>query len=287
MSLIGTQRHRLGIRPVRLLRIAAITVCFLVPDSSSQAPVESPPVTLLHKRLGVLHIRTPSWHGAVRTLASENKLPYLLELDTLSYLDMTTRYKMGLFDKAHSEKESIQRLTKYKLDFGGGTLEGALKAILQSDSRYVYELTEEGRCLHVFPAGILKRTDWPLNRVASGFQISHESSNYQWYRKTLGRFLIPHKVHIGIFREDGMGPRLKPTVYPDITLRQLLMKLAVMGEVGWTIEPLPEEETAVRDTLAMRGICDYRGYDIGKPSGSGWCQLHCHPLFPPPGTQGH
>lgn len=285
MSVTRPRRLGLGIGPAMVFGLASLAASVLAADFDPQVPVEIPPVTVLNKRLAVVQMRTPSWHIAVRSLASQNKIPCLLELDTLSLLDMTTRYKMGLFDKPLSEKESSDRLTKYKFELKNATFEEALREILKSDPRYTYELTEGGRCLHVFPRGILERSDWPLNHVVSGFHIDDRSTNNQWYRKVFGPFLFQHKVHIGIFRENGLDRRLKLKRYDDISLRQLLMALAVTLDVGWTIEPLPEEEIAVRETLAKRGICDYRGYDIGQPIGPGWCQLHCHPLFPPPGVR--
>lgn len=235
--------------------------------------VNGPPVDLSRK-LTEFRIERRNWAVALMILLERNRIPYLLEMDTLTYRDMSVRDKLGLFNgsKEQQGEKGRQWFTAFKVDLKDVTIDQVMKEILKDQPRYTYEVVADGRCLRVFPRDIQKREEWPLNRNVEEFSIEQQQLADKGYRKTFGVFLLKYQVHIAEFNWRGPSQCLSARVFHNVTLRKLLTELAATCHVGWAVEPLPEEEIKFREIHDKEYY--ERGYDIGRPGTNGWCQIH-------------
>ncbi len=261
--------------------LTAIIVLTSTNNRISAQDGNQPPIDLSRK-LSEFRTVKPNWAIGLMVLLDRSGIPYLFELDTLTYQDMSVRDKLGLFRAPSEEqKRRIEKwATAFKVDLKDVTIEQAIKEILKDQPRYTYEIIGGGRCLHVFAHGIQERKDWPLNQPVPEFSINQEQINQGWYRKVLGVFLMKYQVHIGEFRGQEFVQKLQPRSFRNITLRELLTELAITCRMGWIVEPFPEEEIRFRDTHNKEYY--ERGYDIGRPGTNGWYQIHFSFLNEPP-----
>lgn len=235
---------------------------------SNRSPID------LSRRLAEFQTERSSWASALGLLLDKTDIPYLLELETLTYQDMSVRYKLGLFTGSEEERTERGRQwhTRFKVDLKDVTIEEALKRILKDQPRYTYEIAMDGRCLHIFPRGIQERKDWTLNQPVAKFTVDEQQINRKWYRGVFGPFLLKYQVHIGEFDSSDFSRRLVPRKFDNITLRELLMQLSAMCQMQWMVEPFPEEEIKAREIIDKKRF--ERGYDIGRPGSNGWYQIH-------------
>ena len=256
---------RLVSRAMLIAGAAFLSAIFQVlAQEGNQSPVE------LNQKLPEFRTARQNWVAALGLLLYKTDIPYLFELDTLTYRDMSARDKLGLFT---GPKERTEKwFTAFKVDLRNVTIEQAMKEILKDQPRYTYEVVEDGRCLHVFPRGIQEHRDWPLNRTVTEFSIEHQQTNTKWYRGVFGPFLLRYKVHIGEFDSINFSKRLMPRTFKNVTLRELLVQLSVMCRMQWIVEPFPEEEIKFRETYNKEYY--ERGYDIGRPGSNDWYQIH-------------
>jgi hypothetical protein len=246
----------------------------LIMSARVPAQESNRPTVNLNAKLPEFQTVKPNWAIALLVLLHKTNIPYLLELDTLTYRDMSVRDKLGLF--TGSEQARLERGTKwataFKVDLKNVTVKDALNEILKDQPRYTYDLVENARCLHIFPRGIQERKEWPLNQPVPEFSISQEQINRAWYRKVFGVFLLKYQIHIGEFNGGEFAQSLNPQMYHDVSLRKLLTELSATYRVGWIVEPFPEEEIEFREVHNKEYY--ERGYDIGRPGSNNWYQIH-------------
>ena len=234
---------------------------------TSQQPID------LGRKLTAFRTQRRNWVAAFMALMNQTETPYLLELDTLTYRDMSVRKRLGLFDGTADEqrRRGLEWANEFRINLKQTTIEEALRKILSGQPGYTYEVVSHGRCLHVFPQGIQERNGWPLNQLVADFFTSRQVGD-RWYRETFGPFLFKYQVHIGEFNSVEISQRLTPRRFAGVPLRQMLCDLAAMCQVGWILEPFPEEEMLAREAIDREYY--ERGYDIGRPGSNDWYQIN-------------
>lgn len=232
------------------------------------AQVTDPTRLNLDRKLFAVDTESPTWQWALGFVLNRAGVPYLLESDRLAF-----RSHSRLRGKTEDEAEKI--FTQFKVHLKDVTLEDTIRFILKDQPNYRYEVVD-GFLLHIYPVGIEKRPDWPLNATIKHFAIERKDISEEWYRKQFEGLVTPLQVDVGTIVNRGFTRCLSPRVFEGLTLRQLLIELSKTCRYFWIFEPLPPEEVRVRIQDWGDGF-----YPQGKKiesHGGEWFQLTCEPL---------
>ncbi len=238
-------------------------VCRSMPEAAAIEPTRID----LRRRLVRVDIERPTWSRALHFLSARLGFSIFLEINTLDY-----RSESLLHGKTESEAAAF--VMQRGVHLRNVTVEEAIQSLLKDHPDYRYEIVG-GSLLHVYPEGIQRRADWPLNTRVEKFAIEQEEISADWYRKKFEAFVDPMRIDLGNVAGSAFGACLSRRVFSKIALREILIELSKTCRVDWVFEPLPPEELNLR--IASWGAGFYPQGKKIQARGGDWYQLHCFP----------
>jgi len=241
-------------------QLMALCLCLF---TLANTAVGEPDRIALERKLVSVDIELPTWTHVLNVFLARLGYPFLLELDTLSYRSASL---------LHNKTEAQAMLMRYRLHLKNVTVEDVLKFILKDQPRYRYKVID-GAVIHIYPDGIEKRHNWPLNVVLQDFPIEEKDISEAWYLDQFMALAEPMRIDLGQAPGREFATCLSPKLFRGFTLRQLLIELSKTCRTQWVFEPLPPTELKIR--ISAWGASAYPQGERIKQSGGDWYQLHC------------